>query len=242
MPKRLLAFIPPSLRVISVAAEPKRVTVMAVPRSAASCCPVCRRHSDRSNGSYERPLTDLPWQGRAISLCVRLRRLCCRNPACPRRTFSQSLPDVAVPRARRSRRLQDIQRQLGLALGGAPAARLAHRLALGGHQPAQRGSARWHGHSGTYEPRSFGPNETEFVLSRRPTAANRKGTLPAMRFTPNSGAFALPVLPSPALPAISISTARLYGAGCGETSHRAGKNDAPECHRSPSRLSRPVLG
>jgi transposase len=130
MPKRLLPFIPASLRVIAVAAEPERVTVMAVPRSAASCCPVCRRHSDRSHGSYERRLADLPWQGRSVSLRVRLRRLCCRNPACPRRTFSQSLPDVAVPHARGSRRLQDVQRHLGLALGGAPAARLAHRLAL----------------------------------------------------------------------------------------------------------------
>ncbi|GJE52423.1 hypothetical protein GOFOIKOB_5494 [Methylobacterium tardum] len=130
MPKRLLPFVPSSLRVIAVASEPGRVTVLAVPRSAASCCPVCRRHSDRSNGSYERRLADLPWQGRSVSLRVRLRRLCCRNPVCPRRTFSQSLPDVAVPRARRSRRLQDVQRHLGLALGGAPAARLAHRLAL----------------------------------------------------------------------------------------------------------------
>ena len=130
MPKRLLPFIPTSLRVIAVASEPERVTVMAVPRSAAAYCPVCRRHSDRTHGSYERRLADLPWQGRSVSLCVRLRRLCCRNPACSRRTFSQRLPDVAVPRARRSRRLQDVQRHLGLALGGAPAARLAHRLAL----------------------------------------------------------------------------------------------------------------
>ncbi|UGB28500.1 transposase [Methylorubrum sp. B1-46] len=59
-----------------------------------------------------------------------LRRLRCGNPACPRRTFSESLPDVAVPHARRSQRLQQVQRHLGLALGGAPAARLAHRLAL----------------------------------------------------------------------------------------------------------------
>lgn len=102
MPKRLLPFIPASLRVIAVASEPERVTVMVVPRSAAMCCRVCQRHSDRIHGSYERRLDDLPWQGRSVSLRVRLRRLCCCNPVCPRRTFSQSLPDVAVPRARRA--------------------------------------------------------------------------------------------------------------------------------------------
>ncbi|MDP4025317.1 hypothetical protein Q8W71_22045 [Methylobacterium sp. NEAU 140] len=43
MPKRLLPFIPSSLRVVAVTAEPEHVTVLAVPRSAAACCPVCRR-------------------------------------------------------------------------------------------------------------------------------------------------------------------------------------------------------
>ncbi|MDP4027186.1 hypothetical protein Q8W71_31925 [Methylobacterium sp. NEAU 140] len=48
----------------------------------------------------------------------------------PRRTFGETPPDVAAPHARRSRRLHDLQRHLGLALGGAPAARLAHGLVI----------------------------------------------------------------------------------------------------------------
>lgn len=130
MPKRLFPFIPPSLRVVAVASEPERVSVLAVPRSTASFCPACRNRSDSPHGHYERHLADLPWQGRSVCLHVRLRRLRCRNPACPRRTFSEAPPDVAAPHARRSRRLHDVQRHLGLALGGAPAARLAHRLAI----------------------------------------------------------------------------------------------------------------
>ncbi|WP_457105331.1 hypothetical protein [Methylobacterium sp. P5_C11] len=65
MPKRLLPFIPASLRVIAVVSKPERVTVMAVPRSEASCCPVCRMQSDPTHGSYQRRLDDLPWQGRS---------------------------------------------------------------------------------------------------------------------------------------------------------------------------------
>lgn len=61
---------------------------------------------------------------------MRLRRLRCRNPACLRRTFSEAPSDVAAPYTRRSSRLHDVQRHLGLALGGAPAARLARRLAI----------------------------------------------------------------------------------------------------------------
>jgi transposase len=130
MPKRLLPFIPPSLRVVAVTAEPEHVTVLAVPWSTTPCCPACLNRSDSVHGTYERHLADLPCQGRSVGLCVRLRRLRCRNPACPRQTFSETPPDVAAPHARRSRRLHDLQRHLGLALGGAPAARLAHRLAV----------------------------------------------------------------------------------------------------------------
>ncbi len=77
------------------------------------------------------------------------------------------------------------------------------------------------------------------------TSADRRkqgSTPPVMRATPNSGAFVQPVLPSPALRAISISTARPYGVGCGGTNPDLEKAGAPECHRSPPRLSRPALG
>ncbi|WP_354456842.1 transposase family protein [Methylobacterium sp. 1030] len=88
MPKRLLPFIPPSLRVVAVTAKPEHVMVLAVPRSTEPCCPACSNRSDSVHGTYERHLADLPCQGRSVGLCVRLRRLRCRNPACHRRTFS----------------------------------------------------------------------------------------------------------------------------------------------------------
>ena len=44
--------------------------------------------------------------------------------------FAERLPAVAPPRARRSQRLGDIQRHIGLALGGEPGSRLSHRLAM----------------------------------------------------------------------------------------------------------------
>jgi transposase len=75
-------------------------------------------------------LADLPLQGRPVLLRLRLRRLACTNPACKRRTFSEAVPTVAAAYARRSRRLGDVQRHLGLALGGEAGARLARRLAM----------------------------------------------------------------------------------------------------------------
>lgn len=130
MPRRLLPLVPDRLDVLHVRPEPDRIIVLATIRPAPTLCPVCRMPSRRRHGHVERTLADLPWQGRPVRLRVRLRRLACRNPACPRRTFSERLPDVARPHARRSERLREVQRHLGLALGGAPAARLAQRLAM----------------------------------------------------------------------------------------------------------------
>jgi transposase len=128
--KRLLPLVPGDRAVIQVRPEPDRLVIIAAPRSRPSICPACRTLSRRSHGCYERTLSDLPWQGCPVSLRVRLRRLRCLNPACSRLTFSQTLPEVARPHARRSERLRDVQRHLGLALGGEPAARLARRLAM----------------------------------------------------------------------------------------------------------------
>jgi transposase len=59
-----------------------------------------------------------------------VRRFVCRNPACPRATFSEPLPEVVAPSARRSVRLATEQRQLGLQVGGAVASRIALRQGM----------------------------------------------------------------------------------------------------------------
>jgi hypothetical protein len=51
-------------------------------------------------------------------------------PGCQRRVFAERLPEVAVPRARRTGRLADIQRHIGLALGGEAGSCLARRLTM----------------------------------------------------------------------------------------------------------------
>ena len=130
MPRRLLPLVPNRLSVVRVCHGPDQIVIITTPHPALTLCPACRAPSRLRHGHYERTLADLPWQGRPVHLRVRLRRLVCRNPTCPRQTFSESLPEVARPHARRSERLRDVQRHLGLALGGEPAARLARRLAM----------------------------------------------------------------------------------------------------------------
>jgi transposase len=107
-----------------------RVIIVARPQQAGSSCPACATFSALVHSRYRRVLDDLPWQGRSVRLHVQVRRLRCRNEACPRRTFAERLADIARPAARRTERLGDLQRHIGLAVGGEAGRRLAERLAM----------------------------------------------------------------------------------------------------------------
>jgi transposase len=122
--------MPAGLLIEQVLPEPDRVTIRTQPKSPTSCCPLCGHPSDRLHSHYQRTLADLPWQGRSVALRVRARRFRCATRACPRRIFTERLPEIATPRARRTARLADMQRHIGLALGGEAGARLAARLIM----------------------------------------------------------------------------------------------------------------
>jgi transposase len=130
MSKRLLPLVPDGLSVLQVQPAPDGLVIVTTPRPTPVVCPACQGPSYRRHGCYERTLADLPWQGCPVRLRVRVRRLCCTNPTCTRRTFSEPLPTVAAAYARRSLRLGELQRHLGLALGGEAGARLAQRLSI----------------------------------------------------------------------------------------------------------------
>ena len=130
MSKRILPLIPPGLAVERVVPSPDRITIVTKPRATTANCPSCGQASTRVHAQYQRRLQDLPWQGRPATLLVRARRFLCPNLACPRRTFAEHLGLAAARSARRTERLGEVQRQLGLALGGEAGARLAARLAM----------------------------------------------------------------------------------------------------------------
>lgn len=128
--KSLLPLLPGDLVVERARAKTDRVIIEARPRTRVAACPWCERPSRRVHSRYHRRLSDLPWQGRTTEVHLRLRRFRCNTPGCPRRIFAERLGAVASARLRRTRRLVEIHRCLGLAVGGAPGARLAARLAI----------------------------------------------------------------------------------------------------------------
>lgn len=94
---------------------------------ACGLCPLCHIQTTRVHSRYTRTLADLPWGTFAVRLQLRVRKFFCDNPACPRQIFTERLPTVAAPWARRTLRLAQRLLACGLALGGQAGARLAGR-------------------------------------------------------------------------------------------------------------------
>jgi len=130
VPPSLLSFVPRALLVTRVLPTTDQVTIEASPRPMVAECPTCGIASRHIHSFYLRVLTDLPWQGRPVTIRVAARRFRCPNLACSRQTFAERLTGVMAPSSRRTGRLRDLQRHLAMALGGQAGARLAARLAI----------------------------------------------------------------------------------------------------------------
>lgn len=91
---------------------------------ATVLCPLCTTPTRRIHSDYGRTLADLPWAQYRVRLQLRVRKWFCRNRQCRRRIFTERLPTIAAPWARRTLRLAQRLLALGVALGGKAGVRL----------------------------------------------------------------------------------------------------------------------
>ena len=117
------------LTVTNTTITPDLIAVAVTCTAATATCPACGRPSDRVHSRYRRTLADLPANGRRFVLRITARRFLCREPGCERRIFCERLPELVDAHARGTRRLTELHRLIGFALGGEPGSRLAEGLA-----------------------------------------------------------------------------------------------------------------
>lgn len=124
-------FLPAGLKADQVELDGNRIRVHARSLNASAACPRCGTVSRHVHSKYWRRPADLPAHGREVELVLLVRRFRCRAVSCPTKIFSKRFPpDVTRPHARRTSRLQELVRHIGIALGGRPAQALAGRLLL----------------------------------------------------------------------------------------------------------------
>ena len=124
--------LPPTrgIRLTAVTIQDASVQVQLMAVAPTAVCPDCTMPSSSIHSRYQRRLADLPWGSLAIHLQLTVRKFVCRQLTCPRRIFTERLPDLIATYARKTHRLITALRAIGLALGGNAGARLAARLRL----------------------------------------------------------------------------------------------------------------
>ncbi|MBI1184775.1 ISL3 family transposase [bacterium] len=123
---------PKILRVEAVKFNAEQTTIILTLHCTmdSANCPTCQQSSSKVHSHYMRTLADLPCFGWQTRLHLRVRRFFCPNQNCKQSIFSERLDTITNPWSRRTARLEQVQRQVGWALGGIASERLAQILQL----------------------------------------------------------------------------------------------------------------
>jgi transposase len=117
------------LHEISVDSATQALTLHMAATSPDALCPLCSQRASRIHSHYQRTLADLPWAQVPVYIALGVRRFFCTTPDCRRHIFTELLPTVTKPWARRTHRLAALQQQLGIVVGGSAGAALSTTLA-----------------------------------------------------------------------------------------------------------------
>ena len=104
------------LQLVRLEADEQSLIAIVETTSSEALCPLCQCRSQSIHSRYTRVVADLPWAGWAVRLKLHARRFFCRNQECQGRIFTERLPNVVAPYARRTTRLGDLLTLIGLRL------------------------------------------------------------------------------------------------------------------------------
>ena len=155
------------LRCDDVDFSSNRISIHVTSSSRSGKCPTCGCPSSRVHSRYLRTLGDLPWHGDQVEIRWRSRRFFCDSVDCVQRIFTERLPQVAAPHARRTNRLQSTLEMIGIACGGEPGSRLATRLGMSASGDTLLRSIRRMTPSESVRPRILGVDDWAFRRGQR---------------------------------------------------------------------------
>lgn len=127
-------FIPTELNrfeLLQIQSTPEKLVLEAKSLSRAANCPKCGILSQSIHSHYWRSPHDLALNAKSVQLKLHLPRFRCKNQQCSKVTFNERLPDLVLPYAQRTKRLNQLLQTLALALGGEGGARLGEQLKIG---------------------------------------------------------------------------------------------------------------
>jgi len=112
-------------RLLSSRRETKRLVLTCERVTPSAFCPVCGTAAHRIHSRYQRTIWDLSVQNVQVLLQLHVRKFYCDRSDCPRRIFTERLPQITSPHGRFTFGLRQFLGQLGREQGGASGARSA---------------------------------------------------------------------------------------------------------------------
>src|SRR5947199_10490803 len=113
-----LFLLPDHIAVEAVYPTKRRLTIQVSCTLKSASCPLCQQSSERIHSSYERTVADVPCGGRLVTLALTVRKFVCHAPDCPRKIFTERLPDLVQSYARMTTRLREVLQMHGFATCG----------------------------------------------------------------------------------------------------------------------------
>lgn len=111
--------------IVRVDLEDGGVCMEAIGTADAAACPSCGALAWQVHDRYRRRPLDLPWRRWRVRLVLTVRRFCCPNPSCDRRTFAEPFGPGLPRSARRTAEVTAALTTFALGAGGEAGARLA---------------------------------------------------------------------------------------------------------------------
>jgi transposase len=119
-----------AIEVESAETSASEIKVAARAAQKDAVCPACQVPSQRVHSRYCRLLHDVSLVSLPVVIRIVVRRFFCKNSACRRKVFSESLGTLAPRWKRSTERMLAAQREIALALGGEAGSRLATKLGM----------------------------------------------------------------------------------------------------------------
>lgn len=120
----------PTCRLANVTIHADHILLVVVATQPTAPGPGCATPATQIRGRYVRTWADLPWGPLAVKIQLHVRKFAGRDATCPRRVFTERLPAVGTPYARRTQRLTERIRCTGLVAGGAVSTTLLARWVI----------------------------------------------------------------------------------------------------------------
>jgi transposase len=128
MPTTPLLPLPDGLDITAISETEEGLLVRVTSTRPTSFCPVCSTPSSTVHSSYRRKPRDLPCTGQPIRLLLSVRKFFCRAVTCPRKIFTEQLPELIKPSSRLTTRLRTLIQAINSALNGKGGARLGEQI------------------------------------------------------------------------------------------------------------------